>query len=442
MSLRRRLLLILGGTFIALWSLSALWLQGDLRREISSALDDRLESSAQMVAGLVSQLPPTLFNNQSFPFPSENLGMPIGLACQVRSVRGEVIVQTSRSPNDALNTNQLLGFHEVSLPDGRWRTFSVQQGSLIITTADEMTERETLENAIVFAGAFPVLLALIGSLVLIWLGIGQGLYPLRRLGKMLTNRKADDMSEVKVRSVPAELRPFVVSLNHLLTRIGVVLDRERRFTDDAAHELRTPLTAIKTHLQIAQMTEGETANTALAKAEQGVERMQRMIEQLLLLARVENRQDYLAEIENSTPEQIVRQTMAALIGSQGYTRISIDNQIEQPINLQIPETLAVIALRNLLENALRYSQTDTQVLLSLQQQENCVVFSVSDIGKGIDDSTIEQMQQRFWRNSQEQQGCGLGLAIVRAICEHHDAQLYLEKNQQQGLTAQLIFKVG
>lgn len=441
MSLRRRLLLILGGTFIALWSLAALWLQGDLRREISSALDDRLESSAQMVAGLIAKLPPTLLNNQSFPIPSENLGVPIGLACQVRSVRGEVIIQTPHSPNDAFNTEQLSGFHEISLPDGRWRTFTIQQGPLIITTADQMDEREELENTVVLAGAFPVLLALLGSLILIWLGIGQGLYPLRRLGRMLTLRKADDMSEIREQSVPAELRPLVASLNQLLGRIGNVLERERRFTADAAHELRTPLTAIKTHLQIAQMTSGDTACNAMLKAEQGVERMQRMIEQLLLLARVENRKDYEDTHAVTSAESVVRQTLAALVGQDGYQRIQIDNQLTVPVNIQLPEALGVIALRNLLENSLRYSQAEQPVVLSLRQQDEYLKFTVSDSGSGVDDSIIAQMQQRFWRSSQEQQGCGLGLAIVQAICEYHAGKLELSKNNQQGLTASLLVKV-
>ena len=123
MSLRNRLLLILGGTFIVLWSLAALWLLGDLRREVTVALDQRLASSARMVAGLLEQLPQPLPTHNTSPLSAIELGLQSGLVCQVRSLRGEVLVRTPNTPQATLAEHGV-GFHEVSIGSERWRRFT------------------------------------------------------------------------------------------------------------------------------------------------------------------------------------------------------------------------------------------------------------------------------------------------------------------------------
>ena len=435
MSIRRRLLLILSGTFILLWSLAAVWLLGDLRKEVSYALDERLGSSARMVAGLLEQLPPPLLI-PSNPLQTDQLGIPNGLVCQVNSLRGEVLVHTPSSPSQALASDQG-GFSETTVDNDRWRTFTITRNQLVITTADRMEEREALERAILIAAAVPVLLALLGSLVLIWLGIGRGLSPLKQLCSGLAQRSANDLSPLKLDPLPLELTPLVETLNQLFARIEDLLARERRFTGDAAHELRTPLTAIKTHLQLAQMTTGEQSQTALTKAERGVERLQRTLEQLLLLARVEATELFEHE-QGVTPEQVVRLSLSEL-ASLNLQQIIINNQLSSAVQLAIPESLAVIALRNLLENALRYSAA-APIELTITQQQSGIVFQVKDQGQKLDQQQIQQMHQRFWRAS-NQQGSGLGLAIVRAITDRYQGQLNLSSNQPQGLIAELRLPV-
>jgi len=103
-----------------------------------------------------------------------------------------------------------------------------------------MDEREKLQSSILLAAALPVALALVGSLVLIWLGIGRGLSPLQSLRAALAQRDAEDLQPVHVRRLPKDLQPLVFTINQLFARIAGALERERRFTNDAAHELRTP----------------------------------------------------------------------------------------------------------------------------------------------------------------------------------------------------------
>lgn len=440
MSLRKRLLLILGGTFIVLWSLAAVWLLGDLRREVSTALDERLASSARMVAGLLEQLPQPLPAHYASPLSAMELGLQGGLVCQVRSLRGEVLVRTPNTPSATL-AEQGVGFHEASIGDERWRSFTLKRQNLWVTTADRMDERATLQSAILIAAALPVALALLGSLVLIWFGIGRGLLPLQSLRALLAQRDAEDLQPVYVKRLPKDLRPLVDTLNQLFARIAAALARERRFTNDAAHELRTPLTAVKTHLQIAQMGTGGVAEHALLQAETAVERMQSSLEQLLLLAQVESAQDFDKDGQVSA-QNLARHALADLIAVPGYQRIEVVNELTEEVYVAVPESLAVASLRNLLDNALRYSPADSSVELYIGLEQHHLLLRVRDSGAGLTDEHLKQAKQRFWRTASTQGGSGLGLAIVQAVTERYGGELRLQAAPNGGLDALLYLPLS
>lgn len=440
MSLRNRLLLILGGTFILLWSLAAVWLLGDLRREVTVALDERLASSARMVAGLLEQLPQPLPPHNTNRLSVVELGLQSGLVCQVRSLRGEVLVRTPNTPQATLAEHGV-GFHEVSIGNERWRSFTLKRQHLWVTTADRVDERETLQSAILIAAALPVALALLGSLVLIWFGIGRGLSPLQSLRSVLAQRDAEDLQPVYVRRLPKDLQPLVATLNQLFARISAALERERRFTNDAAHELRTPLTAVKTHLQVAQMSSGDMAQHALQQAEKAVDRMQSSLEQLLLLARVESAQDFDKDGQVSA-QSLARHALADLIAVPGYQRIDVVNELTDEVYVAVPESLAVASLRNLLDNALRYSPAESRVELYMAMDQQRLLLRVRDAGAGLSVTQIEQAKQRFWRTANAHSGSGLGLAIVQAVTERYGGELHLQAAPTGGLDALLYFPLG
>ena len=439
MSLRSRLLLILGGTFIVLWSLASVWFLGDLRREVSVALDERLASSARMVAGLLEQLPQPLLSAPN-PLTAMELGLESGLVCQVRSLRGEVLVRTPNMPSQNM-LEYATGFHEISFSGERWRTFTLKRQHLWVTTADRVDERQILQSSIVFAAALPVALALLGSLLLIWFGIGRGLSPLKTLRSVLAERDAQDLQPVHVARLPKDLQPLLSTINQLFTRIAAVLERERRFTNDAAHELRTPLTAIKTHIQVAHMSCAQGADYALEQAETAVDRMQRTLEQLLLLARVESAQDFDLS-ECSSAQTIARYALADLIGVPGNERIEVQSELAEDVLIALPESLAVAALRNLLDNALRYSPATTPVELSLTLEQLHLCIRVRDSGNGLSAAHIDQAKQRFWRTATAERGSGLGLAIVEAVCERYQGQLLLQAAPDGGLDALLYLPLS
>ncbi|HCE6438106.1 TPA: sensor histidine kinase N-terminal domain-containing protein [Pseudomonas aeruginosa] len=449
MSLRLRLTLILGSAFILLWSLAAAWMLCDLRGQMMRSFDQRLAASARMVAGLLQQLPqPQPADGQTTRLSAEQLGIPNGMACQVSSLRGEVLAQSHATPERALDStasgfrdqeiNGVLwrsftvqagdlrvstasGFRDQEINGVLWRSFTVQAGDLRVSTADRLEERDVLQRSVVVAAAVPVTVALLGSLALLWLGAGQGLAPLKRIRDALTRRGADSLEPLELAALPSELKPLVETQNQLFQRIAQAIERERRLTGDAAHELRSPLTAIKTHLQVARMTEGAAAEQALAHAEEGADRLHRTLDQLLLLARVEGSLSFDDGVQCSAEDAARVAMHDAGHGDVRMFELKLaDGLSEAP--LEVPSVLAIAALRNLLDNALRHTAAGTRVELAVETAQGCARFHVRDHGPGIAETDLPHLTRRFWRHGKSG-GSGLGLAIVQAIVQRCQCRL-------------------
>ncbi|MFU5650345.1 ATP-binding protein [Pseudomonas aeruginosa] len=386
-----------------------------------AALGRRLAASARMVAGLLQQLPqPQPADGQTTRLSAEQLGIPNGMACQVSSLRGEVLAQSHATPERALDSTAS-GFRDQEINGVLWRSFTVQAGDLRVSTADRLEERDVLQRSVVVAAAVPVTVALLGSLALLWLGAGQGLAPLKRIRDALTRRGADSLEPLELAALPSELKPLVETQNQLFQRIAQAIERERRLTGDAAHELRSPLTAIKTHLQVARMTEGAAAEQALAHAEEGADRLHRTLDQLLLLARVEGSLSFDDGVQCSAEDAARVAMHDAGHGDVRMFELKLaDGLSEAP--LEVPSVLAIAALRNLLDNALRHTAAGTRVELAVETAQGCARFHVRDHGPGIAETDLPHLTRRFWRHGKSG-GSGLGLAIVQAIVQRCQCRL-------------------
>ncbi|SDL30173.1 Signal transduction histidine kinase [Modicisalibacter muralis] len=435
MSLRVRLLLTLGLTLTLLWGLAAAWLMRDLHQQVEHTLDQRLAQSARMVAGLVSQLPAEVWQQAE----NRQLSIPpiAGLACQVHSPSGKVVARTHADMPEVLEAREP-GYSYREDEGVQWRVYTYQRGDLTITTADRVDERDILLRDVLRVAVVPFLVALLGSLAALWLGILRGLRPLSRLRESLAMRDPEAIAPVATNDLPAELRPLVDTLNNLLARIRQAMAREQRFTSDAAHELRTPLTAIKTHLQVARRQQGEAAQHAQAQAEKGVARLQGTLEQLLMLARLEGGFDtqWPAGCQSGAVVEDALDTLDA----EAQRAFVIDRGVRE-ISLAVPHELAVTALRNLLENARRFSPAPGSVGLALQQDAAGLAFVIRDQGPGVDELALTKLTGRFWQQGNGH-GSGLGLAIVAAIAERFAGHLRFEHNRPQGLVARLWFPLG
>lgn len=418
MTLRHRLTLWLGAAFVAIWVSSATWLMLDLRDQVHRTLDDRLAASARMVAGLVSQLP------ESFPSESiatsidtERAGVFSGLACRVTSMHGSVL---SRSRTGWLPPpeNVRPGFATWTRDGVQWRTFTLERNGYHITTSDRIDERAHLDRSILGAAAAPVLVALIGSLIVLWLGLARELRPLEKIRMALSRRHADSLAPLPREGLPPELDALVAAQNSLFARLRDSIERERRFTGDAAHELRSPLTALRGHVQVARLTGGPESRKSLDKAEQAAIQLQKTLDQLLLLARVEG------DAPLSGQRHAITTILSEAIAHCGAASDRLDVRVradDRSLVPALPAELAVAALRNLIRNALEHGPEGALVTVEVARVDGCVNVSVCDRGEGFQPEALG----RFHRG-RGSSGSGLGLSIVAAIVQRASGTLHFD----------------
>jgi len=440
MSLRLRLLLMIGVSLSVLWAAVAIWMLRSLDDEVHRTLDQRLMMSAHMVAGLMSQHPNAWKNGgQGIQQDVSTLQLPNMVErsdCQVSSLHGEVLARTPGATPEAL-ASVVPGYSERNIKGERWRSYTYEADGLRVTTADRLAERHFLLHNVMIAAILPFLVAMGGSLIVLWIAVKNGLLPLERLRQILASRAPNVLTPVSVTPMSPDLLPLVSTLNQLLERISTTISRERRFISDAAHELRTPLTAIKTHLQVARITQGQDAAQALDYAQEGVARLQRTLTQLLTLSQIEGPFSW-DEGKAVDAEQVARLAMRDATAN-GPKRIVLKTDASST-QLNIPEALAVTALRNLLDNALRHTPADQDVELEIRLAENTCVFFVRDHGPGLSTEELTMVTQRFWRRGPGH-GSGLGLSIVSAITEHFGGHFEIAQLPQGGLEARLTLPI-
>lgn len=443
MSLRLRAVLIAGISLLVLWGLAAAWMVRGVQHNLDHTLDERLAMSARMVGGLLqrSALPTASAIPGSEVQQAVLVGGGEGIACQIRSLRGEILAQTAGAPETVFRA-QASGYGAAEIEGEAWRTYTLQDGDYQIVTADRIEERATLTRQMLIATTVPFLIAVIGGLLALWIGIGRGLSPLETLCRTLKEKRANDTRPVDIGKPPAELKPVVRALNELLARLAQMLSSQRAFTDAAAHELRTPLTAIGTHLQVVQLTDGPVAKASLQKAGEGVQRLSRIVNQMMILARTDAATEESGE--DYSIGEVVRELIGGLIPAE-QARIELD--IEEPDGITlIPRAMLEAAIRNLVDNALRYDSARGGVTIRVRCNAEAQqgLIEVADRGPGLRADQIAEVGRRFWRGDQgrsSSEGAGLGLSIVRSIADRFGATLTLSPRDGGGLVAGFLFPV-
>jgi signal transduction histidine kinase len=432
MTLRLRLLLTIGASFAVFWTFSSLWMLVDLRAEFRDTLDERLAASARMVAALVVDSPllaAQALPRQTIPFLTRN----DGVACEIRLARGVVVGRTRNSPQQLGVAGP--GYRTRTIDGTVWRSYTIDQNGVRITTADRVQRREQLLRDIVFAAFVPFAIAMVATLAALWFAIRRGLLPLEAIRSALAARAPDALQPLPEQGLPGELRPLVSTVNKLLDRIERTIERERRFTGDAAHELRTPLTAVKTHIQVARLAGcGPDVDNSLAQAEEGVRRLQNTIDQLLLLARVEG--PFSFDDGDRIDADTVAHEALKQFSSDQYCRVTILDEGGASAVTAAPALLAMTALRNILDNALRHGGEGMPVVVRLRRGSAGVSFIVEDEGAGMGAEDIGRAAQRFWRKGRGL-GSGLGLSIVDAIVTRHGGSWELAPRARGGLAARI-----
>lgn len=437
MTLRLRLLLTIGASFALFWTLSSVWMLVDLRAEFRETLDERLAASASMVAALVADAPLLTLQAPARAIPY--LARNDGVACEIRLLRGgDVVGRTQNSPQ-RLGVAEP-GYRTRTIDGVAWRSFTLDQNGVRITTADRVQRRRQLLQDIVLATFVPFAIAMVATLLALWFAIRRGLLPLESIRSALAARAPDALQPLPADGLPGELAPLVTTVNTLLQRIARTLERERRFTGNAAHELRTPLTAVKTHIQVARLAGGgPEADRSLAQAEEGVWRLHSTIDQLLMLSRLEGPFSFEdgERVDAGTAVQAVLKQFPAAQSR----RVALVDEGGGRAMPMVPASLAMTALRNLLDNALRHGGSDKPVTLRLRAAARAVSFVVEDEGAGMDADDIGRAAQPFWRKGRGH-GSGLGLSIVDAIVTRYGGSWELAPGAGGGLVARITLPAG
>ena len=237
-----------------------------------------------------------------------------------------------------------------------------------------------------------------------------------------------------------KLRPCSKQLNRLLARLEVAFGAQRAFVADAAHELRSPLTAVRLQLQLLDRAPDEEARrTARAELGAAVERAIHLVEQLLALARSEP-QDARLELQavplEAVAAEAIRDTHALALAKQIELQLSAE---PEAVVRGDPEALRTL-VRNLVDNAVRYTPAGGQVRVRTRREASGAQLQVSDSGPGMPPTERARAFDRFYRRANSPAGgCGLGLAIVRAIAERHGARVMLDEAPGGGLQATVAF---
>jgi len=346
---------------------------------------------------------------------------------QVWSLDG-VRVYLSR-PHAVLPQITTLGFATVSTSEGRWRVFGVQALTKVIQVAQPMSVRQQRAAELALQTLKPFALLLPVLALLIWLAVGHALEPLRRLTALVKARRVDALDALPDTRLPDEVQPLVSALNDLLARLRAALERERAFMADAAHELRTPLTALHLQMGMLARASGDAERAAAMETlSAGVQRAIRLVEQMLALARQEPR----AETQRVAVrlDDLAREIVAELVPLADVGRIDLGVSAAQPAGVRgDPDALRTL-LRNLVDNAVRYTpaggRVDVSVVEKTAGDTPGARLTVSDDGPGIAAAERARVLDRFYRRAgTAPPGSGLGLSIVKTIAEAHGATITL-----------------
>lgn len=358
------------------------------------------------------------------------------VAIQVWSEDGNLVLRSPSAPEYSLAPLHH-GFYKRKSGKHVWHVFTTQlpENRHWLIVAERSDVREELTTNIAASLGIGSLAGLFLAIILMRRSLNRELQPLEDLRHAIGEREPEKLTPITLQQPRAELEPVVEALNHLLGRVSTGMERERRFLADAAHELRTPLAVLKLQAQNALSAGSmEEKHQQLERLISGVDRSTRVVEQMLLLARLDADAIPLQQ-EALALDELTRDTLASLtpLALSRRQELVLENA-DADFRLTGHAVLLGAMLRNLVENALRHSPEDSEIVIRLTATAGQLQLEVLDAGPGADPSLLGELSQRFVRaNQHDTGGSGLGLAIVAHIVGLHRGQLHLANLQPRGL---------
>jgi two-component system sensor histidine kinase QseC len=366
------------------------------------------------------------------------------LAFQVVTPDGRLRMHSGNAPEAAFPQDQA-GFSTRRMGGISWRVFSARDPASgeWIQVAERLSSRRHIREEVAESVLFPLILALplLGCLLVI--AVSRGLRPVNRIADAIARRDSRYLEDIAITDVPREIKPIVDQLNGLLARVRKGIHNEQRFTADAAHELRTPLAGIRMQAEVARAAGSDAIREmALEKILLGCDRSARLIDQLLTLARLDATERQLP-LERLVLRPLVREVLADLEPDARRRDIQLEFARSDESTILGNEIWLRILLRNLIDNAIRYSPAGSTVTSRCRQNENGqTILEVEDEGPGLGDEEWQRLTERFYRGEAAamSSGSGLGLSIVKKIMELLSAELSFSVGMTGGgLRVQVIF---
>ncbi|WP_034301882.1 ATP-binding protein [Herbaspirillum sp. RV1423] len=443
-SLQGRLLLLVLAVVTGVWLVSATLIWFDARRELDELLDSHLAQAAALL--VVQQGQEADADDRSIDAPILHRYAP-KVAFQVFH-DGRLTQRSANAPLQPMaepGRRHKNGFETAQINGIMWRVFTANgaEKDVQVYVGEQTDSRASIMLAMLRTTLWPTVAALPLLALMIWWAVYWGVAPMRKLGWALASRQPQALHPVEMRDTSSEMEPMINALNGLFERIGTLLEAERRFTADAAHELRTPIAAIRAQAQVA-LGEADDAlrRRALENTLAGCDRATRLVEQLLTLSRLETvAAPVMPDVDFGV---LTKRVLAELAPKAIEKKQTLEFEAIGAYSIQGEETLLAVLVRNLVDNALRYSPPSGRVKVRMTREDGRVVLSVDDSGPGLSDADIARLGERFFRvPGSIESGSGLGWSIVRRIATVHRLELQVKRSHELGgLAIRVIEKMN
>lgn len=347
---------------------------------------------------------------------------------QVWNDKGDLLLHSSNYTNILLK-DAPAGFSNREIHGNDWRVYSEidKKTNVKIVVGELYNLRRELADDIAKSNANILLITFPVFAFLVWFIIRIALRSVTRVTTEISNRASTFLEPVQLTEIPIEIKPLVAELNQLFIRLKLAFERNKRFAADAAHELRTPLAALKTHAQVALKSDTDTDRTkALQKVIENVDRSSHVVAQLLTLSRL-GEEEALTDIKPIDLHKLATEIIAYLAPHALEKNIEIELAPPPPEPIVLGDDTALgILIRNIVDNAIRYTPHNGEVKVTISQTRSQVILNVTDTGSGIPLELRDRVFERFYRIlGTKASGSGLGLAIVSQIATLHHATIHL-----------------
>lgn len=416
---------LLGGTLAfvgAVWLVLSVVAWREAESEAEELFDAHLAQTAALLVILSSE------ESSDLPeeLPSHRYARKV--AFQIWSYKGKLLARSTTAPREPL-TDQTKGFSDRRIDGRDWRIYSKvdERHQHRILVAESYEARNAVGKELAKHLLTPLLIALPTLALGLVLLMRQRFKPLQRLASSIGQRSPDRLDPIVATDVPNEIRPIIEQTNRLLQRVSDSIEQERRFTADAAHEIRTPLAVIRTYAQVAAAaTEANERTKALNSVVQASDRATHLLAQLLTMARLDN-DTLISNFVNCDLRKIAVDVIAEITPQALQKKVEVMLDEGQAAWVRGEPALLAVLLRNLIDNAIRYSPADTFVAVTIKRLDGKVRLTVSDQGPGIPEHERDRVLSRFTRlGGNDAPGSGLGLSIALRIAQLHGATLVLQ----------------